>query len=186
MTDYDISEEPPRDDQGHPIHPERGHRICAAVKSDRTTPTEHGRERDEYAYCLQPAGWGVEDRSIGPCKHHPVSGEQWGESNPNHEHGGYSEFDDYMMKPTADEHQEALEAVDFDEHGKQYAATMIKRLTHEFRITGDHRKAAEARQWASEFGLVEAAPDKLEIDGDLSLSSEEKELLDEMFDEDPR
>jgi len=77
-------------------------------------------------------------------------------------------------------------AVDFDEHGKQYAATMIKRLTHEFRITGDHRKAAEARQWASEFGLVEAAPDKLEIDGDLSLSSEEKELLDEMFDEDPR
>lgn len=189
MTDaeFEISEEPPRDEQGHPIHPERGHRICGAVKSDRTTPTEHGRERDEFDYCLLAAGWG-EDRNVGPCRKHPVTGEQWGESNPNHSHGGYSEleaFDDYMMKPTPDEHREALESIDFDEHGKEYAATIVRRLTHEFRVTGDPRKAAEARHWASEFGLIEAAPEKLEIDADLSLSPEEKAQLDEALDEEP-
>lgn len=183
-TEFEISERPPRDDGGHPVHPERGHRICGAVKSDETTPTDHGRERDEYEYCLLAAGWG-EDRKVGPCSKHPVTGEQWGESNPNHSHGGYSElekFDDYIMKPAPDEHREALESVDFDEHGKAYAATMVRRLTHEFRITGDPRKAAEARQWASEFGLIEAAPDKLEIGTDLDLTAEEKKQLDKTFD----
>lgn len=90
-TEYEISDEPPRDEDGHPIHPERGHRICGATKSDRTTPTEHGRERDEYDYCLLAAGWG-EDRKVGPCQRHPITGEQWGESNPNYEHGLNSEL----------------------------------------------------------------------------------------------
>jgi hypothetical protein len=192
MTDqdaeYEISEEPPRDEQGHPIHPERGHRICGAVKSDRTTPTEHGRERDDYDYCLLAAGWG-EDRSVGPCSKHPVTGEQWGESNPNHSHGGYSEiedFDDYMMKPAADGHREALESVDFDEHGKEFAETYVRRLTHEFRVTGDPRKAAEARQWAKEFGIIEAAPEKHEVDAtvdqktEVGLDEETEEILDDL------
>jgi hypothetical protein len=189
MTDnIETTDGPPRDEQGHPIHPEKGYRICGAVKSDRTTPTEHGRERDEYDYCLSTAGWGT-DRDVGPCSKHPITGEQWGESNPNYSHGAYSDlkpFDDYMMKPAPDEHREALESVDFDEHGAQFAATMIRRLTHEFRITGDPRKAAEARQWASEFGLIEAAPDKLEVETDLGLTPEEKEQLDEAFGEDPQ
>lgn len=185
MTDdeFKISEEPPRDEQGHPIHPEREHRICGAVKSERTTPTDHGRERDEYDYCLLAAGWGT-DRSIGPCQKHPIHGEQWGESNPNHEHGAYSEFEDYMFSPVPDEHRDALDAVDFEEHGKQYAATMVKILTKDFHDTHDPRKAAEARQWASEFGLIEAAPDKLEVDTDLSLSASEKEQLDELCSDD--
>lgn len=172
--DYEISEDPPRDAEGHPVHPEREHRICGAVKSDKTTPTEHGRERDDYEYCLLAAGWGT-DRAVGPCRKHPVTGEQWGESNPNHSHGGYSKiekFDDYMMKPAPDEHREALESVDFDEHGTEYAATMVRRLTHEFRVTGDPRKAAEARQWASEFGLIEAAPDQLELNAEVESESE--------------
>ncbi|MDL0133578.1 hypothetical protein [Halobacterium salinarum] len=190
MTDdeFQISEEPPRDEEGHPTHPEKDYRICGAVKSDRTTPTDHGRERDEFDYCLLAAGWGT-DRDVGPCQKHPVSGEQWGESNPNYSHGGYSgleEFDDYMMKPAPEDHRAALESVDFDDDGKAYAATMVRRLTHEFRITGDPRKAAEARQWASEFGLIEAAPDKLEIDTDLDLTPEEKEQLDETFDDEPQ
>jgi len=188
QTEYEISDEPPRDEGGHPIHPERGHRICGATKSERSTPAPHGRSRDDVDYCLQAAGWGL-DREVGPCKNHPVEGEQWGESNPNHSHGGYSEleeFDDYMMKPAPDEHREALESVDFDEYGKEFAETIVRRLTHEFRITGDPRKAAEARQWASEFGLIEAAPDKVEVDADLSVSPEEKEQLDELFDEDPQ
>lgn len=95
MTDdetYEISDDPPRDESGHAIHPDpdKDHRICAAQKSDRTTPTEHGRERDEFSYCTLPAGWG-KDRDIGPCRNHPISGEQWGESNPNFKHGLHSE-----------------------------------------------------------------------------------------------
>ncbi|MDL0127083.1 hypothetical protein [Halobacterium salinarum] len=183
--DFEISSEPPRDEDGHPIHPERGHRICGAVKSDRTTPTDHGRERDDVDYCLLAAGWG-EDRSVGPCSKHPVTGEQWGESNPNHEHGAYSEFADFMFDSLTDREQDALEALDFDEHADQFAQDVVKEAYAKYLRSGDDRFLREARQWAAEFGVIEAAPEKVSLDIDDSLSEKEKEQLDAAFDEDPQ
>jgi len=170
MTDddveYEISEAPPRDDEGHPIHPEQGHRICGAVKSDRTTPTAHGRERDEYDYCLLAAGWG-EDRSVGPCSKHPVTGEQWGQSNPNYEDGTYSEFEDFMFDSLTDREREALGALDLDEDADAFATDVVKEAYAKYLRTGDDRFLREARQWASEFGVIERPADQLEVDADV-------------------
>jgi len=152
--DFEISEEPPRDEQGHPVHPERGHRICAATKSDRTTPTPHGRERDDYDYCLQPAGWG-EDRDVGPCRNHPISGEQWGESNPNYQSGAYSEFTDLLGGDLSEREQAALDGLDLDEDGDDFVRDAIKEAYIKYKRTGDPAFLREVRQWTSEFNVVE-------------------------------
>ena len=152
---YEISDEPPRDEDGHPIHPERGHRICGATKSDRTTPTEHGRERDEYDYCLLAAGWG-EDRSVGPCQKHPVTGEQWGESNPNFKAGQTSEyFKSKLSERQRDVYDEVAEALDDDADAKLVLSHFATRLL----MLGEHAQDAamlrEGRQILSEFNIVE-------------------------------
>lgn len=190
MTDdepnLEIASEAPTDEAGHPIHPERGHRICAGTKSDRTTPTEHGRERDEYEYCLLAAGWGVDGKTEGTCKHHLGAVDNRGENNPNYKTGAYSEYQDFMFDSLTEREREAVDALDFDEHASQFARDVVKEAFGKYLRTGDDRFLREARQWASEFGVIEAAPDKLEVEGDLSLSTEEKEQLDQMFDRDPQ
>jgi len=183
--DYEISEDPPRDDQGHPVHPERGHRICAATKSDRTTPTDHGRERDDFEYCLQPAGWG-EDRDIGPCRNHPVTGEQWGVSNPNYETGAYSEFTELLESDLSSREQAALDSLDLDEHGNEFVHDVIKEAYLKYKRTGDDGFLREVRQWMSEFNVVDAT-DHQEVEFDVStMSPDEKEQLDGLLDRDPQ
>lgn len=186
MTDeFEISDEPPRDEDGHPIHPERGHRICGATKSDRTTPTEHGRERDDYEYCLLAAGWG-EDRSVGPCSKHPVTGEQWGESNPNFKAGKTSEyFKSKLSDRQRDVYEEVAEALDDDADAKVVLSHFATRLL----MLGEHAQDAamlrEGRQILSEFGIVETAAEKREvehsgsIDGERTLGEEERVAIRE-------
>lgn len=175
-TEYEISDEPPRDDDGHPIHPERGHRICGATKSDRTTPTSHGRERDEYDYCLLAAGWG-EDRNIGPCQKHPVTGEQWGTSNPAFAAGKTSEyFKSKLSERQREVYDEVAENLDDDENAKVVLSHFATRLM----MLGEHSKDAamlrEGRQLLSEFGIVETAAEKHEhehsgeLSGDVSVN----------------
>lgn len=184
MTDYEISDEPSRDEQGHPIHPERGHRICGATKSERSTPAPHGRSREDVGYCLQSAGWGC-DRSVGPCKNHPVSGEQWGESNPNYDSGAYSKFVDYQRDSLTDSEREAIDAIDFDEHGDDFAEDVVREAYAKYLRTGDDRFLREARQWASEFGVLDRPADELEVSAEveseqeLSINEETKELFRE-------
>lgn len=155
MTDesYELSEQPQTDDQGHPIHPERGHRICGAVKSDRTTPTEHGRERDDYEYCLLPAGWGTEE-DIGACQKHPY-GSRFGASNSNFKHGATSEY----FKSKLSEHQQDV----FDEMaealGNPTDALEVLRLTAaRLIIVGEHSHDSsmirEGRQLLETFNIV--------------------------------
>ena len=182
MTDYEISDEPPRDEQGHPIHPEREHRICGATKSDRSTPAPHGRSRDDVDYCLQAAGWGV-DRSIGPCKNHPVSGEQWEESNPNYDSGAYSKFVDFQRDSLTDNEQEAIDAIDFEEHGGDFAEDVVREAYAKYLRTGDDRFLREARQWAKEFGVIDRPADQLEVNAEVesetnhTLGDETKDVL---------
>lgn len=164
--EYEISSEPPRDDDGHPIHPERGHRICGATKSDRTTPTEHGRERDEYDYCLLAAGWGT-DRQEGPCSKHPVTGEQWGKSNPNYKHGAFSQY----VRSNLSERQEAaldhaLDAVDDPEEIKSVLAEIAFDHILQGQKMEEPRLTREGRQLLAEFNIVDAA-DQVEVSGSI-------------------
>ncbi|RKS83302.1 hypothetical protein BDK61_2645 [Haloarcula quadrata] len=169
--DYEISEEPPRDEQGHPIHPERGHRICGATKSDKTTPTDHGRERDDVDYCLLAAGWG-ENRDVGPCSKHPVTGEQWGESNPNYDTGSYSEFQRLQRESLTEREQEMLDALDLDEHADDFAKDVVKEAYLKYHRTGDDRFLREARQWAKEFGVIASPADEIEVQADVNQTTE--------------
>jgi len=173
---YEISEDPPRDEQGHPIHPERGHRICGATKSDKTTPTDHGRERDDIDYCLLAAGWG-EDRSVGPCSKHPVTGEQWGESNPNYDTGSYSKFQELQRESMTEREQEMLDSLDLDEDAEAFAKGVVKEAYLKHHRTGDDRFLREARQWASEFGVIDTPADQLEVDAEVE--TEQMHTLDE-------
>lgn len=173
MTDEDfkISEEPPRDDHGHPVHPERGHRICGAVKSDRTTPTDHGRERDDYEYCLLPAGWGAGDeRDEGPCSKHPVSGEQWGESNPNFKTGATS---DYFKSKLSERQQDVYDEVADALADPESAMDAIRYMATQMMLVGEHANDAamvrEGRQLLSEFGVVEVPADRLELEADVDV-----------------
>lgn len=79
----------PTDDEGRPIHPEKGYPICASPKTDATA--DNGRKREDYPFCLQRAGWGT-DRKTGACsKHGGAGGAPTGWQNGNAKHLLYSE-----------------------------------------------------------------------------------------------
>lgn len=135
--------------------------------------------------CGHPSGWGT-DHSEGPCKFHGGAADNRGSKNGNYSHGAYSEFEDFMFDSLTNREREAVESLDLDEHAGQFAKDVVKEAFSKYLRTGDDRFLREARQWASEFGVIEAAPDKLEVDTDLSVTSEEKEQLDELFDREPQ
>lgn len=193
MTDHDfeIAPEAPTDAEGHPVHPDsdKSHRICAAQKSERTTPTEHGRERDDVPYCTLAAGWGVDEKREGTCSHHLGAVDNRGEKNGNYEHGGYSEFQDFMQEGLTESEAAAIEALDLEEHGDDFASDVVKEAYAKYLRTADDRFLREARQWASEFGVIEKPAEKLEakVDADVDqtttqeLGEDEKEIARELI-----
>lgn len=165
MTDdYEVHEKAPTDEEGHPIHPEKGYRICGARKSDRTTPTNHGRERDDYAYCLQAAGWGT-DHTIGACRNHPYTGSQFGERNPSYKHGAFSK---HFRSDLTDDETDAFDDLVDALEDKEEAPSVIREIAAEtlmkYKRSGDTRFLREARQLLDAFNIVPNA-DKLELDG---------------------
>ena len=167
MTDdYTIADEAPRDEAGHPTHPERGHRICAGTKSERTTPTKHGRERDDYDYCLLAAGWGVEDKNEGPCKHHLGAVDNRGDRNGNYKHGAFSE---HLMSDLSDRERESYQDLVEQLTDPETAIGAIRQQTAEaylkYKRSGDTRFLREYRQLADTFNLAPNA-DHFEHSGD--------------------
>jgi|GEM_PF-1974978 len=189
--DLEISELPPTDSEGYPVHPDadKSHRICAAQKSDKTTPTDHGRERDDVPYCTLAAGWGVDGKSEGTCTHHLGAVDNRGENNPNYKHGAYSEFQDFMKEGRTEDEAAAIEALDLEEHGDDFAADVVKEAYAKYLRTADDRFLREARQWAADFGVIEKPADKLEatVDADVDqtttqeLGEDEKEIARELI-----
>ena len=164
MTDnpnLTISSVAPTDSDGHPIHPDedKSHRICAATKSDKTTPTEHGRERDDVAYCTLAAGWGVEGKSRGPCSHHSGTIDNRGSNHGNYKHGAFSDYfeSDMSDRETAAVGDLADTLTGDDEDAKKYEmARIAAKVYTKFQRTGDHRFMREYRQLCAEFNLVDA------------------------------
>lgn len=187
MTDseYEIHEAAPIDAEGHPVHPEKGHRICGARKSPRSTPAPHGRSRDDYAYCLLAAGWGTES-SLGACKNHPYAGSQIGESNPSYESGAYSKY--LSSANFTDDELERADAV-FSDLGDPEARddvfrSLIVDLWTRYERTKDPRFSRELRQTMAEFGYTPEEARQLHvehsgsIDHDHTLSDRQREHLD--------
>lgn len=154
--DLVISPEAPTDSEGHPVHPDpdKTHRICAATKSEKTTPTEHGRERDDVPYCTLAAGWGVEDTSKGPCKHHSGAIDNRGKNNSQYETGAYVELlKDDLSDAEADAFDEIDESLASDDPA--LPASVIRELIGDavlrYRRKGDTRHLKEARSLLKEF-----------------------------------
>lgn len=84
-----VHDDAPTNDDGVPIHPEKGYPICGSPKTD--AKANNGRKREDYPFCLQSAGWGT-DRSTGACKNHGgAGGAPSGWRNGNARHLLYSE-----------------------------------------------------------------------------------------------
>lgn len=126
--------------------------------------------------CGHPSGWGT-DHSGGPCKFHGGAADNRGEKNGNYEHGAYSEFVDFQRDSLTDREREAIDAVDFDEHGEQFASDVVREAYAKYLRTGDDRFLREARQWASEFGVLDRPADELEVSAEVE--SEQELSLDE-------
>lgn len=161
MTWRNIHPEADVDDQGQPRHPDddKEYAICAAPKSDRTSPTEHGRERDDVPYCTLAAGWGRDGIREGHCtKHGAPKRDVSGWDNPNAKHGLYFDLEKSSL---TDDEIELLEQLD-DVDSKQMLEQLVNMMGVRFRRAYD----------AIESGRVVADPHS----GELKLEGAEIQL----------
>lgn len=110
MAWSNVHPEAPLDDEGRPIHPEKGYPICGYEKTDAVA--NNGKKRTDIPYCLQAAGWGT-DRDTGHCRKHygasPGAPEGWRNGNARHL---------LFSKQMRDEDREVFEAVVKTEDGE--------------------------------------------------------------------
>lgn len=163
---YTIHPDAPTDEDGNPVHPEQGYYICGRTKSENTTPTEHGRERDDVEYCMLRAGHGTSDPSrLGEpgaaCSHHggdtPVA-----EDHPEYEHGGFSEF--LGPEDMTDEEQAAIDAMvaafnGDPEEARQIAKEQAAECYLRYQRSGDPKFLREYRQLAETFDVIPNSQD---------------------------
>lgn len=185
MTDseFEIAATAPTDSDGHPVHPDpdKTHRICAATKSDKTTPTKHGRERDDYEYCLLAAGWGVDGKREGPCTHHTGAIDNRGENHPNYEHGGYSKYLSRANFTEGDERRVANVAEDLSDPDTRddVFLSFISDLWVRWDRTKDPRFAREIRQALNEFGYTPEEARQVHVEHSGSIDGKREVDLDE-------
>lgn len=134
--------------------------------------------------CGHPAGWGTPN-DTGPCKHHGGAADNRGEKNGNYKSGAYSEFVDFQRDSLTDNERDAIDAIDFEEHGDDFAEDVVREAYAKYLRTGDDRFLREARQWAKEFGVIDRPADQLEVNAEVEsetshgLDDDAKELLRE-------
>lgn len=118
-----VHDDAPTDDEGRPIHPEKGYPVCGYEKTDAVD--KNGKKREDIAYCLQSAGWGT-DRSTGHCKAHGGAGgapEGW--KNGNARHLLYSKR---MNDKDREEFEAIVETADGERIGVSEMAEMLESM----------------------------------------------------------
>ncbi|GGM64374.1 hypothetical protein J2752_000442 [Halarchaeum rubridurum] len=165
-----IHPDAPTDADGNPVHPDDADRyICGRPKSESTTPSEHGRERDDVDFCMLTAGHGTTDpkRTGEPgvaCKHHGGNAPK-GRANGNYQTGAFSE---HLQSDLSDREREAfgglVEAFGDQDRAQDAVRELAAEALIKYKRSGDHRFLREARQLLSEFNIADAT-DHLEVDG---------------------
>lgn len=154
-----IHPEAPVDDAGNPVHPERGHHICGRGKSDRTTPTDHGRERDDVPYCLLAAGHGTSDpkRTGEPgaaCTHHGGDSPM-GPDNPAFRSGAFSKwFTSHLTEDEQAAFDDAREMLDDPEDAQEVAKHAAMLCLIQARRSGDERFYRRFESICDKFGIA--------------------------------
>jgi len=122
-----VHDDAPTDADGRPVHPDddKDYHICGMPKSDRTTPPDHGRDRDDVPYCTLYAGWGT-DRKTGACsKHGGAGGAPEGWQNGNARHLLYSKR---MNDDDREEFEAIVETADGDRIGVSEMTEMLENM----------------------------------------------------------
>jgi hypothetical protein len=142
---------------------------------------------------------GAECRSGGFCESYPVDGAERcrmhggtaseknaGKKNGNFEHGAYSEhFKSDLSEREEDAFGDLVDALEDESRTQAVFREAAAELFLKYKRSGDPRFLREARQLLSEFNVVDAT-DHHEHEFDLSLSSDEKNQLDDLLDRDPQ
>jgi len=118
-----VHDDAPRDDEGRPVHPERGYIICGQPKTDATA--NNGRKREDVPYCLQYAGAGTDrpTEAGGACsKHGGAGGAPTGWENGNARHLLFSER---MNEDDRDVFEKVVEGPDGELIGIDEMAEML-------------------------------------------------------------
>lgn len=118
-----IHDDAPTNDDGVPVHPEKGYPICAYPKTDATA--NNGRKREDIPYCTLRAGWGT-DRDTGICsKHGGAGGAPEGWKNGNARHLLYSKR---MNDDDVEEFEALVETADGERIGVDEMAEMLESM----------------------------------------------------------
>lgn len=168
MTDRDFHPDAPTDDEGYPIHPEHGYRICACKKREQSDNTN-----DEYPFCMHPEAYDVDGKDEGPCTFHGGSSEGASEGNDNAaRHEMYAERNAYYQR-RSDEQQALIDDI-YEDYRDEY-----ERRHGREPLTGDdvklfgiavgiHKTEFRADDWADE------RPDELDTGHELVDRSEKR------------
>jgi len=110
-----------------------------------------------------------------------------GAKNGNFKHGAYS---DHFKSDLSDREEEAfgdlVDALQDESRTQDVLRETAAELILKYKRSGDPRFLREARQLLSEFNVVDAT-DHQEVEFDVSsMSTEEKEQLDDLLDRDPQ
>jgi hypothetical protein len=126
--DFEYGDGVPTDDDGRPIHPEKGYPVCGYPTTDAVDET-HGRKRQEIEACLLPGGWGT-DRDTGACRNHfgASPGGPTGWQNGNARHLLYSERMTDDDREIFDAVVQAPDGVDADLMRVEDMADMLKQV----------------------------------------------------------
>lgn len=176
MTDsnWTIHPDAPTDEDGYPVHPDpdKDHHICARTSSENTTATDHGRERDDYPFCLQSAGHGTENpKRTGepgvPCSNHGGSSAV-GPDNGNFTDGAFSKwFTDHLTEKEQEAFDDAREMLDSPENAQEVGRSAASICLIQFRRSGDERFLRRFESICDKFGITPA--DELELSGSVGI-----------------
>lgn len=169
MTNWKIHPDAPTDENGNPVHPDpdKTHHICGRTKSERTTETSHGRERDDHPYCLLRAGYNTSDpkRLNEPgvaCSHHGGNNSgPTGEDNGAYKHGAYSK---YLKSDLSENEQAVFDEVAENGWTKSHAKEMAAEALIKYKRSGDERFLRRWESICEKFNLIDST-DKIEVSG---------------------
>jgi hypothetical protein len=151
-----------------------------------------GRNYGEHGRCQATAkstGEQCKKSAIGPhgkCDSHGGKSKK-GADHPNFTHGKTSKyFKSKLSERQRDVYDEMAKAFDDDADAKLILAQVATQMIVRGESMGDPAMVREGRQLLSEFGVVEAAPEKHEVDAtvdqktEVGLDEETEEILDDL------
>jgi hypothetical protein len=148
---------------------------------------DHGGRNRADEPCGRPAGWGT-DFDSGKCKHHRGTNADGSSHAGNQNAVTHGAFSDHFVSHLTDGERaafdDAVDQLDSPEGAQSVARQAAAICLLQFRRSGDERFMRRFEGLCDKFGIAPDEELNVNVSGelDLSMSSEQKEQLDNMFD----